>query len=190
MSMIGHNRGPSMTKGDSWARHCWSVARAELLPTLPLEIIRLRVARAKAIGLEYRTYATIRASSGCDIIAFLYSSEALQVRPVTLTLPPGRVEKLSAQDADKILLSARDIEPEVARQRFAEQGVVLAHVAPAPQALGTFRQARAALRHAMDKLKLPGDGVVLVGEGSLQRDWAEAGRLAGFLPAERFFATA
>ena len=61
---IGHNRGPAMDAGVSWRRHCWTVARQELLPHLPLEVIRLRVRRAAAIGLDYRTYASVRAASG------------------------------------------------------------------------------------------------------------------------------
>jgi hypothetical protein len=68
MSGIGHNRGPAMDAGASWRRHCWSVARAELLPHLPLEVIRMRVRRAAEIGLDYRTYATVREASGYDIV--------------------------------------------------------------------------------------------------------------------------
>jgi hypothetical protein len=45
------------------------------LPSLPLEIVRVRVARAKRLGLPYRTYATIRATSGRDIVAFLFSGQ-------------------------------------------------------------------------------------------------------------------
>jgi hypothetical protein len=187
MTYIGHNGGPSMVKGDSWARHCWTQARAELLPTLPLEIIRIRVARAQAIGLEYKTYASIRATTGRDIVAFLYSSESLRVRPVTLDLPLDRAAKLQAQDCDKLLFAAKDIGANRAVIRFADQGVDLAGVAPAPQALGTWAAARAAVRAALDPLKLAGDAVVLVGEGTLQKGWAEAGRLAAFLPGERFF---
>src|SRR5690606_28253280 len=92
---LGHNGGPSLAPGSGWARHCWTRARAELLPTLPLEIIRLRVARARQIGLDYGTYATIRASTGRDIVAFLFSTETLRVRPVTLALPPERAARLA-----------------------------------------------------------------------------------------------
>jgi hypothetical protein len=35
--------------------------------------------------------------------------------------------------------------------------------------------------------KLPGDQVILVGDLGLERDWCAAGRLAGYLPAERYF---
>jgi hypothetical protein len=64
MSGIGHNGGPTMEAGYGFRKVAWKKARASLLPTLPLEIVRVRVARAKRLGLPYRTYATIRATSG------------------------------------------------------------------------------------------------------------------------------
>jgi hypothetical protein len=77
MSGIGHNGGPSMEPGYGFRKVAWSKARRALLPSLPLEIVRVRVARAKRLGLPYRTYATIRATSGRDIVAFLFSGNAL-----------------------------------------------------------------------------------------------------------------
>ena len=62
MSGIGHNGGPSVGSGASWRAQCWRVARADLLPRLPLEVVRLRVKRAQEIGLAYRTYAGVRAA--------------------------------------------------------------------------------------------------------------------------------
>ena len=35
--------------------------------------------------------------------------------------------------------------------------------------------------------KLPSDQVILVGDLGLERDWCAAGRLAGYLSAERYF---
>lgn len=37
--------------------------------------------------------------------------------------------------------------------------------------------------------KLPSDRVILVGDLGLERDWCAAGRLAAYLPAERYFET-
>lgn len=81
MSGIGHNRGPSMDGGASWRRHCWCKARADLLPTLPIEVVRLRVKRAKEIGLDYHTYASFRAASGDDIVALLFQRMCLGIMP-------------------------------------------------------------------------------------------------------------
>ena len=39
MSMIGHNRGPTMEKGHSWRRYAWGKSRRDLLPHMPLNIV-------------------------------------------------------------------------------------------------------------------------------------------------------
>ncbi|MGL4278870.1 MAG: hypothetical protein ACRCS0_00770, partial [Albidovulum sp.] len=75
----GHNGGPSLEGGVTWRAHCWRSARAALLPKLPVEVVRLRVKRAKEIGLDYRTYAGVRASTGHDLVAFLFSTNALRL---------------------------------------------------------------------------------------------------------------
>ncbi len=80
MSTIGHNGGPSMEPGFGFRKLAWTKARADLLPTLPLEVVRLRVKRAQRLGLPYKTYATIRATSGQDIVGFLFSGNALELR--------------------------------------------------------------------------------------------------------------
>ncbi|MDH3263731.1 MAG: hypothetical protein OEM24_07010, partial [Paracoccaceae bacterium] len=68
-----------MEGGAGWRRHCWTKAREELLPTLPLEVVRLRVKRAAELGLDYRAYASFRASTGHDVVALLFSSNALRL---------------------------------------------------------------------------------------------------------------
>ena len=62
MSGIGHNKGPTMEPGAGWRRYAWKRARAELLPKIPLEVVRMRVRRARELGLDYRTYAGVRAT--------------------------------------------------------------------------------------------------------------------------------
>lgn len=42
---------------------------------------------------------------------------------------------------------------------------------------------RLALKH------VPGDRVLLIGDTGLEREWCAAGRLAGYLTADRYFAT-
>ena len=46
-------------------------------------------------------------------------------------------------------------------------------------------------RDAIIALKeiIPADGVVVVGETWLERDWCAAARLGGYLPADRYFCT-
>jgi len=48
---IGHNLGPAPTPGENWQRHCWSRARADLLPHLPLEVLH-NVTGARRGGLQ------------------------------------------------------------------------------------------------------------------------------------------
>ena len=173
--MIGHNRGPQEAGG--WQLHCWKRARAELLPTLPLEVVRLRVARARALGLDYRTYASVRASTGHDVVAFLFSSNALRV--VSGRIEPARARHLTGVEAARIGLA---------------QGLAVAVLAgnpelsaahPAPQPFAPWAQARAALRAALPGIS--GDRVILVGAAPWEKDWLSAGRLAAFLPEERYF---
>ena len=61
---IGHNNGPSMERGFAYRRHLWTKARKDLVPTLPLFVLKMRVNRAKELGLDYTTYAGVRASTG------------------------------------------------------------------------------------------------------------------------------
>ena len=42
--MLGHNKGPSMEPGQGFRRYAWGKARADLLPQLPLNVIKRRVA--------------------------------------------------------------------------------------------------------------------------------------------------
>ncbi len=130
---IGHNNGPTLEPGRAWRRYAWGRARAELLPRLPIEIVRRRIRRAREIGLDYSTYATVRAAA---------------VR--------------------------------------REHGNVLEAAHPAPRAFATWSETRAAVAAARPP-GVAGDAVLLVGDTGAERDWAVAGALAGYLPAERFF---
>ncbi len=179
--MIGHNGGPTMEGGTSWRRHCWTSARAALLPTLPIEVIRTRVRRAKELGLDYRTYASVRAQTGQDVVAFLFSSNALRVRALSPAIPAPQAEKLQAiVGAARIGLAVAPLAPSV-----LATNAVLEAAHAAPHVLLPFPAMARALREILGRL--PGDRVVLVGDAPLEADWCLAGRLAAYLPAERYF---
>jgi hypothetical protein len=181
--MIGHNGGPSVEGGLSWRRHAWGAAREALLPTLPIEVVRMRVRRAAELGLDYKTYASVRADSGHDVVAFLFSSNALRVAAQRLTLPADRAEKLaSLQDVSRIALATAPLSPETLRSANPDH---LDEAASAPFALARFRDIAASIRETLGKR--PGDRVILIGDHALERDWVTAARLAGWLPAERYF---
>ncbi len=182
MGLIGHNGGPSMEGGASWRRHAWGQARAALLPTLPIEVVRLRVKRAKAIGLDYRTYASVRAATGQDVVAFLFSSNALRAHLAGPKMPGDRAGKLAGMECDRIGLAT----PPLPATALAAANPELHRAEPAPYPLARFRDQARHLRALLGTL--PGDRVILVGETALEQEWCAAGRLAAWLPAERFFA--
>lgn len=187
MSGIGHNGGPGLESGASWRATCWRAARAELLPKLPLEVIRLRVRRAAEIGLDYRAYATVRATTGADIVAFLFSSNALRLFQADRALEAARAERLAAQrNVGRRLAAQPPLDPLAALQGLAGQGIAFDAAARAPGIALSFPALRQSLREMLGGL--PAGQVLLVGDTALERDWTAAGRLAGYLPAERFFA--
>lgn len=53
---IGHNQGPPLELGMSWAHFCWKKAHATAWKTPPREIALRRLARAEAHGMTYREY--------------------------------------------------------------------------------------------------------------------------------------
>lgn len=180
----GHNGGPALEPAGGWRLHCWKQARADLLPHLPLEVLRGRVRRAKELGLDYKTYASVRAATGHDVVAFLFSSNALSVLPQRPALPQDRAMRLEALvECRRLGLANPPLSPE--HLVGAAQGRIdTAH--PAPALLDSFAAARGAIRAALDRL--PGDRVILVGDLGLERDWCAAGKLAWYVPAERYFA--
>lgn len=183
MAGIGHNGGPELT-GTGWRKHCWQAARAALLPTLPIEVLRNRVKRAQELGLDYKTYAGVRAASGHDVVAFLFSSNALRVTVKTLALSEDRQARLRAMaNCGRLALSVAPLAPETLIRAGA--GLIdAAH--PAPRPFGSFAEARAAIRAARGDHKA--DGVILVGAAPFEAEWCAAGNLAYYLPAERLFA--
>lgn len=177
---IGHNSGRVMEAGRSWRKHVWTKARQQLLPKLPVEVVRLRVKRAKELGLPYKTYAGIRASSGHDLIGFLFSSNALRVYKGGQSLPEDRFEKLRA------LSKARSL-------AIVHQPCDLADFVPpadrafaAPRPLMSWSETRDAIQGILQQ-EGPADRFLVIGDTSEEQLWAEAAKTAGYLPADRYF---
>ena len=87
-----------MEGGTTWRRVSWQKARAELLPKLPIEIVRPRGSRAKELGLPHQTYASVRAATGCHVIGSLLSANALRMRHTAL-LPQARQHRRAPLEA-------------------------------------------------------------------------------------------
>ncbi|QUS34950.1 hypothetical protein [Falsirhodobacter algicola] len=183
MGLIGHNGGPGL-EGHAFRRLAWTKARAALMPRLPVEVVRLRVRRAAELGLDYSTYAGIRAQTGHDVIALLFSTNALRM------LRPGqgdaaRIAALSAVKAGRALAVAPPMPVDAAAADLNARGLPLDCAGAAPGLLPwpALRERIADLRR-----NWPADRVLLIAETMGERDWVEAGRLAGHIPANRYFA--
>lgn len=180
---IGHNGGPELDGPVAWRRYAWGRARAELMPHLPVEVVRLRVKRAAELGLDYRTYAGVRAATGRDVIGFLFSSNGLQVVRTGAELPGAVRARLEAvRGADRLAAVQPPLSPVVAARDWPVDGAVAA-----PAAVLSWPAMRDRVRDIIRARGLPPDGVLVVGETALEREWAEAGKTAGFLTGARYF---
>lgn len=186
MSGIGHNGGPAMEAGFGFRKLAWGKARKSLLKTLPIEIVRVRVARAKRLGIDYTTYASIRAASGHDVVAFLFSGNALEMTPRRLTLPDHVTERLEGLEGAADRLAAIYATAHTDALLSANPGL-LDHAAPAPRFTESWSAMRDRIQGMVRERGLPADGVVLVSATAVEREWCAAGKLAGAIPADRFF---
>jgi hypothetical protein len=177
-----------MEPGTSWRRHCWSAARAALLPTLPIEIVRVQVKRAAEIGLDYKTYAGVRATSGHDIVAFLFSTNALRLLRETDRLREADAAKLAAnRDISGLIAAQPPLDHARVRQSLTGQGIRVDATTHAPGIALSWADTRRALDTFLAEARQPRDGVLVIGATDLERDWVAAGRLAGFVSADRYF---
>ncbi|AGI67164.1 hypothetical protein OAN307_c14890 [Octadecabacter antarcticus 307] len=178
---IGHNSGRVGEPGKSWRTHVWAKARSDLMPKLPIEVIRRRVARAKELGLPYKTYAGFRAASGDDLVGFMFSSNALDLLRATDRVPTAKVAKLDALN-------------DVRTVGLAHVPIALEHLTPplqlayaAPKSLAPWVQTRDVMRALFAQTGGPASRFVLVCNTDLEREWAQAGRMAGTLSAPDYF---
>lgn len=183
MAGIGHNSGRVDEPGQSWRKHVWKKARKDLMPTLPIEVVRLRVRRAAELGLPYKTYAGIRASTGHDLIGFLFSSNALQVLREGQAVPAAHAQTLLAlRRTDRAGIAHAPVTP---AHLLTCTGLDRAH--PAPRFTDSWSQMRDQIRMIATMGGHPADQFVMIGETDFEREWAEAAKMAGFLPSEAFF---
>lgn len=189
MSGLGHNNGPTMKTGIGWQKHCWTKARRDLLPQLPLEVIRWRVNRAREIGLDYKTYATVRATTGHDIVAFLFSSNALRLQRSAADLPKDRAVRLrDIERCGRLIAAAKPLTPETLADDFdALHAIRIDGALPAPLFTSSWSATRKQLRSALATHKLPASGVMLIGETAIEREWSAAASLAGYQIGQNYF---
>jgi hypothetical protein len=178
---IGHNSGEDL-RGYTGRLHRWRRARRALLgEALPVEVVRTRVRRAAALGLDYGTYAGVRASTGRDIVALLFSSNALGLLREA-ELDGVRAGKLAAAAAQRGALVHPPLDP----------GAVAAlpqidWAGPAPRFTDRWSEVRRGLKALLRERGLPGDAVLMVGAAPWEAEWPAAADAAGYLAADRYF---
>lgn len=183
MTGIGHNSGRVDEPGNGWRRYAWTKARKDLVPTLPIEVVRLRVRRAAQLGLPYKTYAGIRACTGHDLIGFLFSNNALQVLRDGQRLPDTRAEKLVGLIQTQVIGAAH---PPVTPAYLAQLPGVQSSFS-APSFRESWSEMRDQLCRSLCSAGNPADRYVIVGDTAFEREWSEAARTAGYLRADQFF---
>lgn len=183
---IGHNQGPSLDAGVTYRTYLWKRARQKAMPkTMPLLVVRMHVARAHALGLDYPTYAAVRKSTGRDIMGLLFSSNALRVvRADQPQVPVAQAEVLDAvEGARKLALVHAPLRP----AEVADENPVLDAVGQAPLFTDTWSDMRDHLGQFIVSQRLTRDQVLVIGDTSFERDWSAAALSAGYLEAARYF---
>ncbi|WP_339762298.1 hypothetical protein [uncultured Sulfitobacter sp.] len=183
---IGHNNGPSMEAGHKWRSFQWQKAREAAMPkTIPLMVVKMRVKRARELGLDYKAYAAIRQATGRDILALLFSNNALRVvRADAPQMPVRQADVLTAvQGAQKLALVHRPLVP----ARIGAANPALDFVDQAPKFTDSWSDMRDHLNDAVQGRKLAGDQVLIIGDTAIERDWSAASKAAGYLAAGRYF---
>ncbi|MBV1895399.1 MAG: hypothetical protein KUG70_03000 [Rhodobacteraceae bacterium] len=184
-TMIGHNNGPNMERGHSYRSYQWRRAQQALMPnTLPMMLIKMRVRRAAELGMAYKTYARIRQASGQDIMALLFSSNALRIIGNGAKMPDAETRALEAvKSASKLtLVHAPNTPPAV-----LQANPVLDAAQAAPRFTDSWTQMRERVQAVIRQRNLPGDQVLIIGDAPLEAEWTAAARAAGYLAADQYF---
>lgn len=182
---IGHNNGPTMERGHKWRSYQWRRAQKKLMPnTMPLMIVRMRVRRAAELGLDYKTYASIRQASGQDIMGLLFSSNALRIIGNGARMPDAQERALQAvKAATKLsLVHAPNTPPAV-----LQANPVLDATDVAPRLTDSWSIMRARLEGFIRHNRLPGSQVLIIGDAPLENEWTTAAKAAGYLRADQYF---
>lgn len=152
--------------------------------TIPLSIVRMRMARAKELGMDYKTYAKVRQASGQDILALMFSSNALRIIGQGAKMPEARDAALDTiRNAKKLSL----IHPPNTPKSVLENNKVLDAADIAPLFNDSWSMMRSKVKHLIQEQKLPGGAVLIIGDAPLENEWSTAGKAAGYLTSVEYF---
>ena len=171
-----------MEPGHVYRTYMWRQAQKRLIPnTVPLMVVRMRVKRAAELGLDYKTYASIRQFSGQDILGLLFSSNALRILKGQTRLPQPRARALrDVKGARKLSL----LQPPLDVAQILQANAELDDAALAPLLTDGWAKTRQRLSGFIRDQRIPANQVLVVGDTTLEVDWSTAARAAGYLPAE------
>jgi hypothetical protein len=190
---IGHNNGPQMKTGLGWQQHCWKVARKDVLgKTIPIEIVRMRIKRARQLGMAYPQYASIILGTGRDIVGFLFTVDGMHLKlRKRLEMPEFVQSKLQTIEKCTLMAFSPSGEKSDAFQMELQQisGVKFKSSSPEPEPEATWPAVRLAVRAALEPLKLPSDAIVMIGNRETEKQWALAGKMARFIPSSDYYET-
>ena len=184
---LGHNGGPSMEPGMIWRTHAWRSAQKKLMPnTIPKLVLQMRLKRAAELGMDYKTYAKVRQTSGQDVLGLLFSSNALGLLRDP-HLPEGKGATLArVAHAGRLALVYRPL----AAEAVARVNTQLDAAGPAPVFTEGWGAMREKVQGVMRQRGLSGASVVVIGDAPLEREWSTAGRAAAYLTAAEYFGAA
>lgn len=186
----GHNNGPDLEAGRGWRTYAWKRARAGLMGNkVPLEIVRIRVKRARALGLSYPQYASALMGGGRDIVGFLFTVDGLQLRLARELAVPDHVQDrlTSLTDTRLAAFAPSGEDPALFLSELgAVTGAPFDASAPEPSGRG-WSVTRNAIRDVLAPLKVSGRSIILVGAHDHEAAWITAGKLAKFVHTSDYF---
>ncbi|MEL7026737.1 MAG: hypothetical protein AAGO57_05845, partial [Pseudomonadota bacterium] len=105
--------------------------------------------------------------------------------PAVLAPAPERAEKLNAiQRCERLAFVA----PASAMAQFSKtNGAIFDAMGVAPTLLDDWPNVRAKVAALTSERGLPPDGVFVIGQNALDREWLLAGKLGGYLHADQYF---
>ncbi|MAC77616.1 MAG: hypothetical protein CML66_06090 [Rhodobacteraceae bacterium] len=183
---IGHNQGPSMDRGVSYRTYQWKRAREAMMPkAIPLFVVKMRVRRAAELGMDYATYARCRQATGHDILALLFSSNALRVIGPGAAMPDAETRALEkVKAAKKLTLVHAPKDPGAVLQA----NPVLDATGAAPRFTDSWSQMRERVQGFIRAQALPARQVLIIGDTPMEEEWSTAAQACGYLPSAQYFA--
>ncbi|MFS4582568.1 hypothetical protein [Phaeobacter sp. C3_T13_0] len=151
--------------------------------TIPKLVLQMRLKRAAELGMDYKTYAKVRQTSGQDVLGLLFSSNALRLFGSPDVPRPEGAVLAQVVGAGRLALVHRPLMP----VRVAETNPFLDVVGPAPVFTEGWDQIRMRVQAVIRKQGLPAASVLVIGDAPLEQEWSAAGRAAAYLSAAEYF---